>query len=166
MHLLYQAPDDRTLLVGPTPGQIADILRGSGADYWQSGGNGEASIDVIRSPGEDVPTRRRMTKPDGTSVEFVEGEPSLWIKRPEDGRFFFTWDRAEGWWVPYDGGDCGSFVIDERGGDPFRIPRACLVDLRAAIEIASHFLSTLRRSPAVQWARWSDLPLPEGWYDA
>jgi hypothetical protein len=166
MRLLYQAPDDRTLLVEPTPEHLASIFRESGDDYWQSGGNGEASIDVIRSPGEDVPSRVGMIQPDGTSVEFVWGKPSLWIKRPEAGRFFFTWDCAEGWWVPYDGGECNSFVMDERGGDPFKIPRACLVDLPSAIEIASHFLIDQRRSPVVQWAQWSDLPLPDGWYDA
>lgn len=162
MRLLYQAPDDQTFLVDPTPEQLASIFRGSGATYWQSGGNGEASINVIRSPGEDVPTRSRMIRPDGTSVEFVAGKPSLWIKRPEEGGFFFTWDRATGWWVPYNGGDCESFVMDEQGGDPFRIPRACLVDLSSAIEITRHFLITLERSPKVQWALWSDLPLPDG----
>jgi hypothetical protein len=164
--MVYQAPDERTLLFDPTPEQVADIVLNSPHEYWQQGGNGEAAIEVVRSPGEDRPTRSRVVRSDGTVVEAIAGEPSLWIKQPAPHLFFFTWDCGTGWFVPFDGTGCDAFVMDERGGDPFRIPRACLVDAGSAVAIASDFLATRGRSSVVNWAAWCDLPLPPEIYVA
>jgi hypothetical protein len=100
--------------------------------YWQQGGNGEAAIGVAKRPGDGRKVSHAVIERDGTKVEYVAGQPRLCIKQPEPERFFFTWDGDEGWVVPYDGSGCEAFVMDERGGNPFKIPRACLVDTRAA----------------------------------
>jgi hypothetical protein len=42
----YFAPDDRAVLNDPTPEQLEQILRSSPHDYWQQGGNGEATLDA------------------------------------------------------------------------------------------------------------------------
>jgi hypothetical protein len=165
MRFVYEAPDDHTFLFDPTPEQLASLFREADHDYWQRGGNGEAAINIIGSPGEQVLSHRSLIRPDGVEIKYVAGSPSLWIKQPIAERFFFTLDDEEGWWSPYDGGDCSAYVMDERGGDPFKIPYSCLVDTQAAIKIATAFLDTMGRSPAVPWSRWNDLPLPMDWYD-
>src|SRR5215208_2917570 len=89
MQVVYRAPEG-TLLFDPSPARLADILLTTGQDYWLQGGNGEATLDVIREPGESVASHRTMTTPDGATVEYVAGQPSLWIKQPEPGWYFVT----------------------------------------------------------------------------
>jgi hypothetical protein len=133
----YHAPDDRTVLDDPTPEVMEAVLRTSPHSYWQQGGNGEAILDV------------------------GPGEASLWIKQPEAGRFFLTYSVPPAdWLVPYTGGSCEEFVPDERGGDSFLIPRACLVDVDQAAEVVRAFLLTRQPSPAVRWCYWHELPIP------
>ncbi len=135
----FHAPDDRTVLLDPTPIQVEEILRNRPHSYWQQGGNGEALID-----GEP-------------------GETSLWIKQPESGRFFVAILRAkEDWLVPYDGGSSDSLVEDECGGDPFWIPRSVSSDVDQAVEIVASFLLTGQPSNRVNWSNWSDC-LPESY---
>ena len=160
--MVFEAPSGE-LLFEPTQEQLAAIISQSGPSYWQQGGNGEAAIRVARRPGDDRPRSHAVLKPDGTQVEYLAGQPQLWIKRPEAGGFFFTWDNHEGWVVPYDGSGCEAFVMDERGGDPFKIPRACLVGTEKAVEIANEFLRSRERSPAVHWESWYQLPITEDW---
>ncbi len=88
VRMLYQAPDDRTLVFDPTPQQMADIILRSEHEYWQQGGNGEATIDVVRSPGDSRPIRGSLVRADGVLVEFLAGEPSLWIKQPAPNELF------------------------------------------------------------------------------
>jgi hypothetical protein len=134
----YNAPDDRTVLMDPTPEQLERELRDRPHSYWQQGGNGEATLDA------------------------GPGAPSLWIKQPEPGRFFLTYAHPPAnWLVPYAGGSCEELVRDERGGDPFLIPRACLVDMEQAIAVVSSFLATRQPAPAVAWRYWHELPLPD-----
>ena len=160
MRLLYQSPDG-ALLFDPTPQQMALILTTSEHRYWLQGGNGEAAINVIREPHEEVPSHRSLITPDGIRVDFVNDQPSLWIKSPEPNRFFITWCRLpEGEFVPYDGSSIEPFVVEERGGDPFRVPRACLVQPSIASEIVREFLISRQRSSAVRWELWYELELP------
>jgi hypothetical protein len=134
----YYAPDDRSVVTDPTPEQLEQELRSRPHSYWQLGGNGEAILD----PGP--------------------GEPKLWIKQPEPGRFFLTYSHPEAnWLVPYRGGSCEDLVRDERGGDPLLIPRACLVDADSAVELVRFLLASRQPAPAVVWRYWHELPLPD-----
>lgn len=162
--MVYQAPDGN-LLFEPTPEQMASIILHRDHLYWQQGGNGEGAIRVARQPGDGRKVSHAIINPDGMRVEYVEGQPELWIKQPEPASFFFTWDCRDGWVVPYDGTGCEAFVMDERGGDPFKIPRACLVDAHQALEVVREFLQSRGRSDVVRWLPWSELPLPADWTD-
>jgi len=124
----------------PTINELELILRARPHSYWQQGGNGEAALNA------------------------GPGGPSLWIKQPEPERFFLTFAKPPAdWLVPYNGGSCESLIEDERGGDPFWIPRACLVGVDDAVEIVSCFLARSEPSARVQWRYWHDLPLPESY---
>src|SRR6476646_7743992 len=103
--MVYEAPDGK-LLFEPTPEQLTAIIKQSGHAYWQQGGNGEAAIRVGKRPGDNRMTSHRVTYPDGTKAEYLAGQPQLWIKQPEPGRFFFTWNNHEGLVVPYNGSGC------------------------------------------------------------
>jgi len=65
--------------------------------------------------------------------------------------------------TPYGGESCESLVRVERGGDPFWIPRACLVGVDQAVEIVSYFLLQRERSPAVSWCYWHELQLSDSY---
>jgi hypothetical protein len=134
----YHAPNEHDVLIDPTPEQLEHVLRTSPHAYWQQGGNSEAILDA--SP----------------------GGPSLWIKQPEPERYFVTYSKpSANWLVPYDGGSCETLVQDERGGDPFWIPRSCLIGVEDSIEIVSYFLKHQDQSPGVSWCFWHELPLPK-----
>jgi hypothetical protein len=136
----YKAPDDLMFIESPTADQLARIIRDSPHEYWQRGGNGEASLDA------------------------GPGLPSLSIKQPEPARFFMTFAKPlENWLVPYDGASCEELVRDERGGDPFWIPRACLISVHEAVEIVRHFLSHQAPWPGVLWRYWHELPLTDSY---
>jgi hypothetical protein len=136
--LRYDAPDDRTVLTDPAPEQLERELRDRPHAYWQQGGNGEAVLDA------------------------GPGEPSLWIKQPEPGRFFLTYSHPPAnWLVPYSGGPREDLIRDERGGDPFLIPRACLVGTDEAVEAVRFFLEARRPGPGLAWRYWHELPLTD-----
>lgn len=136
----YCAPDDQTVLVNPTPDQLEEILLTSPHSYWQQGGNGEASLDA------------------------GPGKASLWIKQPEPNRYFLTFVEASAdWLVPYNGESCESLVEDERGGNPFWIPRACLIETDQAVDVVTRFVTHEEPSPAVRWCYWHELPLTESY---
>jgi len=159
MRLVYRDPEG-SLLFDPSPGQMADILLTTGQDYWLRGGNCEATLDVIREPGESVSSHRSMTTADGVTVEYAAGQPSLWIKQPELGWYFITWSPPGEELVPYDGSSIEPFVVEERGGEPFRVPRACLVLPQTAAEIVREYLVSRRRSDVVHWRPWFEVELP------
>lgn len=69
----------------------------------------------------------------------------------------------ENWLVPYDGGSCEELIEDERGGDPFGIPRACLISVDHAVEVVRHFMSHQEPWPGVPWRYWHELPLCESY---
>ena len=71
MRVVYRDPEG-ALLFDPSPAQLADILHSTGQDYWLRGGNGEASLDVIREPGESVASHRSMSF-GGRSCSCVSG---------------------------------------------------------------------------------------------
>jgi hypothetical protein len=136
----YQAPNEQDASTDPTPEHLERILRTSPHSYWQQGGNGEAILDAGRAG------------------------PSIWIKQPEPERFFVTFCKPPAdWLVPYDGGPCEQLIQDERGGDPFWIPRACLVSVDDAVEIMSYFLRQQEPSPGISWRYWHELPLTESY---
>jgi hypothetical protein len=163
MRVVYCDPEGG-LLFDPSPAQLSDILLTTGQDYWLRGGNGEATLDVVREPGDSVASHRSMTTADRVTVEYAAGQPSLWIKQPETGWYFLTWYPGAGEdLVPYDGSSIEPFVVEERGGEPFRVPRACLVSAQIAAEIVREYLVSRKRSGVVKWRPWweVELPLPE-----
>ena len=136
----FFAPDDRVVLLNPTSQELERVIRTSPHSYWQQGGNGEAIL------GGD------------------SGEAALWVKQPEPGWFFVTYSKPPAdWLVPYDGRPCESLIEDERGGDPFWMPRACLIDVDQTVDVVSWFLSHQEPSPRVSWRYWHELPLPESY---
>jgi hypothetical protein len=160
MRVVYRAPEG-TLLFDPMPAQLTDILLTTGQEYWLRGGNGEATLDVVREPGDPVASHRAMTTSEGVTVEYAAGQPSLWIKQPEPDWYFVTWSRSAGEeLVPYDGSSIEPFVVEERGGEPFRVPRACLVPPNTAAEIVREYLVSRQRSGVVKWRPWFEVELP------
>lgn len=132
----YNAPDDRTVLIDPTPDQLERELRDRPHAFWQLGGNGEAEL-----------------------IAGVGG-PSLWIKQPEPGQFFVTYSQPlTNWLVPYNGGSCEEVVRDERGGDLFLIPRSCLLDTEHAVAVVRYFPAFQQPAPQIAWRYWHELPL-------
>jgi hypothetical protein len=160
--IVYEASDG-SLKFDPTAEEMAAILLHSPHEYWLQGGNGEAAIRVGRRTGDKRRLSHSVRRPDGTGAEFLWGYPEIWIKQPEPGKFYFTWSGHE-MWIPYDGTGCEAYVMDERGGDPFKIARACLVDGSTAVEIVSEYLRTQARSKVVSWIIDAELPVPSGWY--
>jgi Immunity protein Imm1 len=91
----------------------------------------------------------------------VSGSPhaSLYIKVPVAGQFFLAWFRkGDGSYSPYNGEPDSGYIEDECGGNPFFIPRACLVPSRVAAEVVRYFLETRERSPVATWWDWGNLP--------
>lgn len=130
----YESPDLRQCLEHATSSQLEAILRDSPDDYWRRGGSGEATLS------------------DDTG-------PLLSITQPERSLFFIL--RLNGWIVPFDGSPCDAMVESEFGGNPFWIPRACLVGVDTGVEILSHFATHCSLWPGVCWRAWNQIPLPE-----
>jgi hypothetical protein len=160
--IVYQAPDE-TLQFNPTPEEMSDIILHTPHGYWLQGGNGEAAIRIGRRPGDKRAVAHGVRLPDGSGADFLKGFPELWIKQPEPGLFYFTWSGTD-IWIPYDGTSCEAYVMDECGGDPLKIARACLVDGPTAVKIVHEYLRTQDRSNAVSWIMEADLPVPADWY--
>jgi hypothetical protein len=134
IRLRYEAPDG-SLIDDPPVATLRNIVETSAADYWQQGGNGEAVLTVVGS--------RSM----------------LLIKQPPgtDG-YLLTYMDASDYLVPYSGESFDRFVWEERGGDPFKVPEACLVSRATATAIVTHFAETFSPSPDLEWIPWDDLP--------
>lgn len=133
---MIYAPPDGFCIYEPTARQLARIIRDHPHEYWQQGGNGEATLG------------------------YGPGWPALWIKKPEPALFFITYSHPSlDWVVPYDGGSCEALVENERGGDPFWIPRACLISVDHAVEVAQFFLSDQLPWPGIPWSFWHEVPL-------
>jgi hypothetical protein len=162
---VYEAPDG-SCIFNPTFQQLCDVIMQSSSEYWQSGGNAEAFIRFAQGSAASRQTRLAHEN-HGLRIEFTDNAPELWIKRPEDGAFLFTWVGDNGRWiVPYDGTSCDVFVADERGGDPFKIPRACLVNVQQALEIVREFLRSSGRADSINWLSWYELPLRRELYES
>ena len=128
----YESPDLNECLDNPTDAQLEAVLRESPYEYWQRGGSGEATLR--------------------------EGQAMLSISQPERGWYFLG--LLPDFRVPCDGGTCGAFVKSEFGGNPFWIPRACLVGVDDAVAIATYFAAHRAPWPGLEWRVWDDLPLP------
>ena len=129
----YESPDLSDVWQNPTAAQLEAVLRESPYEYWQGGGSGEA---ILRGQAGLI----------------------LSITQPERGWFFLL--LLDEWLVPYDGSPCDALIESEFGGNPFWIPRACLVDVDAAVGIATHFAAQFDPWPGVKWRNWAQLPLP------
>src|SRR5687767_8298951 len=95
MRVVYCGPDGK-LIFDPSSEQPTEILLTTGQDYWLRGGNGEASLDMMRELGESVASHRSKTTADGVTIEYVMGQPSLLIKQPEAKLYFLTWCPVAG----------------------------------------------------------------------
>ena len=88
--------------------------------------------------------------------------PRLRIKQPEPGQYLIMFSRPhQDMLVPYDGSSCELLVEDEAGGDPFWIPRACLIDVDKAVEAVAAFLTDGEPCSNIRWSYFGDLPLTE-----
>jgi hypothetical protein len=83
VRIVYRPPEGMPLLFDPTPEQMADIFSHTDHSYWQQGGNGEASLEVILEMEEAIETRGGMTTPDGVTIQYAARQPSVWIKQSE-----------------------------------------------------------------------------------
>ena len=137
--LHFESPDGSTQISSPTAQQMADIILHSDAGYWQRGGNGQAVISIGSMP------VMSFTCP------------------VEDAFFIETYldDRC----VIYDRSGRQEHVVSELGGDPFRIPLACLVTPHVAAQVASQFVQTQQLPTCVHWVPMGDVPFDVGWYD-
>lgn len=104
MHVVYRAPNG-TLLLDPSPTQMAEILLATGPDYWLQGGDGEATLDVARKPGEPVASHSGLTTPDGFTLRATEAGQVARRRR-----------RRSPWWQYWDWPSEGhnQFIGEER----------------------------------------------------
>lgn len=132
--LEYEAPDG-SVIKNPSIATLRRIIETAEPEYWQQGGNGEAGIRVV---GE---------------------RNSLLIKQPpETEQFLFTLLGPSGVHIPYSGGSLDDYTWEERGGDPFKVPVACLVARDTAVRIVEYFAVQHAAFPGVSWISWDDLP--------
>lgn len=81
-----------------------------------------------------------------------------------NNRFFADWHN-DGRMVVYDGSDTTEFVATDMGGDPFRIPVACLISGEAALAALGYAVENKGRDPRLTWRRMDEVPFAAGWYD-
>lgn len=132
--LRYEAPDG-SISDDPSPASLRAVVEDSPPEYWQRGGNGEAVISVHGSR-EMLCIKQPPTTPD----------------------YLLTFMDASSYLVPYTGGSLDDFVWEERGGDPFKVPRACLVARSVAADVVVHFAESRCVLPTVNWISWDELP--------
>jgi len=158
--VIYEGPD-QGVIADPTAAQLSYNLLSRPLGYWRQG-SGEAALRVGRRPGDQRKRSHAIVGRDGKPIaEYLAGYPELWVTQPEPGAFFVIW--AEGtWFVPYDRSGREGVVIDERCGEPFKVPRSCLVDGAGALRIAEHFLHTRERLPSITWSPWDDVEPDDG----
>ena len=130
----YEAPDG-SFTDSPTPDFLRSLLLSQPATYWHAGGNGEAVLTDT-----------------GSCAMLCVKQP------PETDRFLLTFIHNATYAVPHIGGAFDDFVMDERGGDPFRVPVACLVDRATAASAVVCFVETSSMMDTVSWVQWDDLP--------
>ena len=94
----------------------------------------------------------------------TESGLSLSLMYVGNDRFFLDWHR-DGRMVVFSGGDTTEFVTTEMGGDPFRIPKACLVSGEAALAALSYAVTNKGRDPSLTWRRMDEVPFAVGWFD-
>jgi hypothetical protein len=143
----YEPPHGPSIF-NPPPDLLTDLILRADLSYWQGGANGEAQI---------VPA----VFEEGRLIAVAGGgHPSLYIKAPAARQFFLAWRCKIGWYSPFNGESAAGYIEDECGGNPFFVPRACLVRPEIAAEIVSHFLGAAERADVVTWLAWDDLPEP------
>jgi hypothetical protein len=130
----FQSPDDLAPRRQLTPDEAAELILESNYEFWRQGGNGEGTITY---PGNNT---------------------SLCIKESLRDGFLLTLLTDDDQLMPYSGDGLDDFVWDERGGDPFKVPRACLVSRATAAEIVRYYATCGGQSDIVQWISWYNLP--------
>lgn len=128
----------------------------------------------VDAPVSEIDLRSLFTEP-LLSAWSLYGNGQLGLSDTESGlsvsvnyvgnnHFFLDWHN-DGRMVVYDGSGTESYVTTDMGGDPFRIPLACLVD-GATAEGALRFAATHKtRDPRLNWVRMDDVPFDIGWFD-
>lgn len=94
----------------------------------------------------------------------VESGLSVSVIYVGNKHFFLDW-HGDGRMVVYDGSGTESYVTTEMGGDPFRIPLACLVDGTTAEAALSYAARYKARDPTLNWVLMGDVPFEVGWFD-
>jgi hypothetical protein len=162
--ILYESPQVERI-VAPS----LDVLRYAiyeqpWKEWWKSP-NAEAALWVILDDDEDLPVSHSIGHITGKYLYRISADhPSLIIKQPDPDDFFLSWHEDKKWLVPYNGESCEEYRSDHCGGSEFRIPVACLVNADAAFAVVSAFLKAIKRSDAVPWFSYYDLPLPDEIY--
>jgi hypothetical protein len=130
----FQPPSERAPIQQLTADEAAQLILDSDFEVWQQGGNGEGVFS------------------------FVGGCNSLLIKQTLQDGFLLTLLTSDDQRSPCSGAGFEEFVWDERGGEPFKVPRACLVSPTTAAEIVRFYASRGGESEDVAWISWYDLP--------
>lgn len=130
----FQPPDESQPRQQLTADQAASLMLETDFDYWQQGGNGEGWISL------------------------PDSDATLLIKQTIQDGYLLTMQSSEDLRVPCSGAGFDEFAWDERGGEPFKVPRSCLVDPTTASRIVHDYATTGGESAAVSWISWYDLP--------
>jgi hypothetical protein len=159
--ILYASPAGEWIL-NPTAENLRHaILEQPWTDWWHSSNN-EASLVIVLDQNETGPHQRESRGK--VAYRVSTSHPSAWIKQPISGKFFISFWEQTRQYVHYNGKSCKAFVRDHCGGDEFRIPRACLVTPRTALQILTDFLASQTRPEGTPWVRFDELPLPADFY--
>lgn len=112
----YEAPDG-SLTDSPSLNFLRGLVTTGSAAYWNAGGNGEGVL-----PNTDSGAKLCIKQP------------------PETSRFLLTFIHGRIYAVAHIGDAFGDFLLDERGGDPFRVPTTCLIDTATTVAVVVHFV--------------------------
>ena len=140
MHFEYYTSGDKHIVSDANSVDISEFFSEQMLACWPVFGNGQLLLTEF-----------------GTSI-------ALCIDRADKDLFFLDWHH-DGRMVPYNGIATEEYVEIDMGGDPFRIPRACLVDATAALDALKYAAHHKTRDPRLNWVRMDEVPFERGWYD-
>lgn len=130
----FRPPADRAPTQQLTPEEAAQLILDFDFEYWQQGGNGEGVFWL------------------------VDGSNQLCIKQTLQDGFLLTLLTSDDQLSPYSGNGFDEFTWDERGGEPFKVPRSFLVSGATAAEIVRDYAASGGEPGCVAWMSWYDLP--------
>ena len=130
----FDPPADRAPVQHLTADEAAQLVLDSDFEYWQQGGNGEGVFWL------------------------VDGNNQLCIKQTLHDGFLLTLMTSDDQLSPDSGAGFDEFTWDERGGEPFKVPRSFLVSPATAAQIVRDYATTGEKSARVSWTSWYELP--------